>query len=60
LLHKMNPVRVQFIRQKLLEISRERHGEHISPSEVLRGLDVLDVGCGGGLLSEVRCRRLVH
>ena len=53
-LHKMNPVRVQFIRQKLLEVSRDRDGEHVLSSEVLRGLDVLDVGCGGGLLSEVR------
>lgn len=52
-LHKMNPVRVQFIRQKLLEIFRERDGEHVVPSQVLHGLDVLDVGCGGGLLSEV-------
>jgi polyprenyldihydroxybenzoate methyltransferase / 3-demethylubiquinol 3-O-methyltransferase len=52
-LHKMNPVRVQFIRQKLLEMFREQGGEHILPSEVLFGLDVLDVGCGGGLLSEV-------
>lgn len=53
-LHRMNPVRVQFIREKLLEICRERDGEHMLPSEALRGLDVLDVGCGGGLLSEVR------
>jgi 2-polyprenyl-6-hydroxyphenyl methylase/3-demethylubiquinone-9 3-methyltransferase len=60
LLHKMNPVRVQFVRQKLLEISRERDEEHISLSEVLHGLDVLDVGCGGGLLSEVRCHWLIH
>lgn len=37
LLHRMNPVRTQFITDKL----------------DLKGLDVLDVGCGGGLLSEV-------
>lgn len=36
LLHRMNPVRTQFITDKL----------------DLKGLDVLDVGCGGGLLSE--------
>lgn len=53
-LHKMNPVRVQFIRQKLLEVSREERGEEALSLDSLGGLDVLDVGCGGGLLSEVR------
>lgn len=53
-LHKMNPVRVQFIREKLEEVSlREHEGEEAPPPKGLRGLDVLDVGCGGGLLSEV-------
>ncbi|KII87375.1 hypothetical protein PLICRDRAFT_43007 [Plicaturopsis crispa FD-325 SS-3] len=55
LLHKMNPVRMRFIREKLLEISREEKGEDTAPN-VLRGLDVLDVGCGGGLLSESLAR----
>jgi 2-polyprenyl-6-hydroxyphenyl methylase/3-demethylubiquinone-9 3-methyltransferase len=52
----MNPVRVQFIREKLLEIAREEQGDDVVNAEkgnMLRGLDVLDVGCGGGLLSEV-------
>jgi polyprenyldihydroxybenzoate methyltransferase/3-demethylubiquinol 3-O-methyltransferase len=40
LLHRMNPVRTQFITQKL----------------DVKGLDVLDVGCGGGLLSESLAR----
>ena len=62
LLHKMNPVRMQFIRQKLLETARDDKGEDVvSESKVLAGLDVLDVGCGGGLLSEVRSiRRWFH
>jgi len=53
-LHKMNPVRMQFIKDKLLEISREEEPHTVlEGAEVLSGLDVLDVGCGGGLLSEV-------
>lgn len=59
-LHKMNPVRMQFIREKFLEVAREELPESDVESRersglVLKGLDVLDVGCGGGLLSEV-CR----
>jgi len=55
----MNPVRVHYIREKLLESTFEDQGEDArremeSRREVLTGMDVLDVGCGGGLLSEVR------
>jgi hypothetical protein len=58
-LHKMNPVRMQFVREKVLEIVREENGEDANMgSNTLRGLDILDVGCGGGLLSEVRGRYL--
>lgn len=46
LLHKMNAHRMRFIREKLLL-------EPVSePNRVLAGLDALDVGCGGGILSE--------
>ncbi|KAH9941512.1 S-adenosyl-L-methionine-dependent methyltransferase [Amylocystis lapponica] len=51
-LHRMNPVRMQFIRDKVLEIRREDGDETFDESAALTGLDVLDVGCGGGLLSE--------
>lgn len=51
-LHKMNPVRMTFVRQKVLEAARD-DGTDPNPAQVLAGLDVLDVGCGGGLLSEV-------
>ena len=58
LLHKMNPVRVQFVRDKILEVARDENESAAakleSTSKILGGLDVLDVGCGGGLLSEVR------
>jgi 2-polyprenyl-6-hydroxyphenyl methylase/3-demethylubiquinone-9 3-methyltransferase len=53
----MNPVRVSYIREKLLEATYDDHGEDArreleSKCAVLSGMDVLDVGCGGGLLSE--------
>jgi len=55
MLHKMNPVRMEFIKQKLLEVRLEEQCSPIPPSVTpLEGLDILDVGCGGGLLSEVR------
>lgn len=58
----MNPVRVRFIRDKLLEVKRDELETRENPIQesdfkVLDGLDVLDVGCGGGLLAEVsNCR----
>ncbi|KAJ6531793.1 S-adenosyl-L-methionine-dependent methyltransferase [Mycena capillaripes] len=57
-LHKMNPVRIRFIREKLLEVARDEQPAFNEPasSSLLRGLDVLDVGCGGGLLSESLAR----
>ena len=61
-LHRMNPLRVQFIRDKLHEVALDERPDDfrapgkntVSLSDVLRDLNVLDVGCGGGLLSEVR------
>mmetsp|Transcript_929 Transcript_929/g.2554 ORF Transcript_929/g.2554 Transcript_929/m.2554 type:complete len:333 (-) Transcript_929:775-1773(-) len=49
-LHRMNPVRVAFIRAAAsghFQLAREN---------ALRGLRVLDVGCGGGLVSEPLAR----
>jgi hypothetical protein len=66
LLHKMNPHRIRFIREKVLEVLQTHpdataaaaSSTPIPPSlespRVLEGMDVLDVGCGGGILSEVR------
>lgn len=59
LLHKMNPHRMRFIREKVLEVRREEQPDvavaapSLKPSCMLEGMDVLDVGCGGGILSEV-------
>ncbi|KAJ7707706.1 S-adenosyl-L-methionine-dependent methyltransferase [Mycena rosella] len=56
-LHQMNPVRMRFIREKLLEVARDEQPALNEPAgSVLKGLDVLDVGCGGGLLSESLAR----
>lgn len=46
-LHAMNDLRVPFVRDNLLNVQRERH-----PGHPLAGLKILDVGCGGGLLTE--------
>jgi 2-polyprenyl-3-methyl-5-hydroxy-6-metoxy-1,4-benzoquinol methylase len=54
-LHKMNPVRMTFVRNKILEAARD-DGAEPDASQVLAGLDVLDIGCGGGLMSEARTR----
>ncbi|KAJ8461920.1 hypothetical protein ONZ51_g11231 [Trametes cubensis] len=56
LLHKMNPVRMQFIRNKVLEIQREEDESSANETLPLSGLDVVDVGCGGGLLCESLAR----
>ncbi|KAI0644211.1 ubiquinone biosynthesis O-methyltransferase [Trametes meyenii] len=56
LLHRMNPVRMQFIRNKVLEIQREENEAGVNESQPLIGLDVVDVGCGGGLLCESLAR----
>ncbi|KAI0029954.1 S-adenosyl-L-methionine-dependent methyltransferase [Vararia minispora EC-137] len=59
LLHKMNPHRVRFIRDKVVEIGCAEHGETWASARAalaLQGLDVLDVGCGGGILSETLAR----
>ncbi|KAJ3322589.1 Hexaprenyldihydroxybenzoate methyltransferase, mitochondrial [Boothiomyces sp. JEL0866] len=46
LLHKMNPIRTQFIRQHL-----ELFNPLSTPSKPFKGLNILDIGCGGGFLS---------
>ena len=46
-LHKFNPVRIEYIRNKVAE----KFGRD-PKSQPFEGLRVLDIGCGGGLLSE--------
>ena len=47
-LHKFNPVRLAYIRDK----AAENFGRDVRSPRPLEGLRVLDIGCGGGLLSE--------
>ena len=49
----MNPVRVAFVRSRLAESLGRLH---LPALEQLRGVEILDVGCGGGLLSEALAR----
>lgn len=48
-LHQFNPVRVDYLRRLLTQ--RFRKGRPESQAS-LEGLEILDIGCGGGLLSE--------
>lgn len=51
-LHRFNPVRLEYIRDRLC-----RHfGRNPKDKRPLAGLRLLDIGCGGGLLSEPLAR----
>lgn len=51
-LHMMNPVRLDYITSQIAaEFDRD-----LSENAPLKGLKVLDIGCGGGLLSEPMAR----
>lgn len=51
-LHKFNPVRIGYIRDR----AAERFGRDAKRLDSLKGLRILDIGCGGGLLSEPLAR----
>ena len=54
-LHKFNPIRIKYLKDNIVQHFKLNH--KICP---LRKLNVLDIGCGGGLLSEplskIRCK----
>ncbi|EGG07007.1 uncharacterized protein MELLADRAFT_71815 [Melampsora larici-populina 98AG31] len=60
LLHRMNPIRTQFIRERILydvtPQSSLKLESPLNPNRFLSGQKVLDVGCGGGIFSEVLSR----
>ena len=51
-LHRLNPVRLGFIREQALA----RFGRDAAARRPFEGLRLLDIGCGGGLLSEPMAR----
>jgi 2-polyprenyl-6-hydroxyphenyl methylase/3-demethylubiquinone-9 3-methyltransferase len=51
-LHKFNPVRLAYIRDQ----AAARFGRNPRRLDCLKGLRILDIGCGGGILSEPLAR----
>ena len=51
-LHKFNPIRIQYLKENIIEHFNLKQRNHSH----LKGLDILDIGCGGGLLSEPMSR----
>ena len=51
-LHQMNPCRLDYITQQIAA----EFGRDLRDSTPFRGLRILDIGCGGGLLSEPMAR----
>jgi 2-polyprenyl-6-hydroxyphenyl methylase/3-demethylubiquinone-9 3-methyltransferase len=51
-LHKFNPVRLAYIRDQ----AAARFGRDARRRDCLKGLRMLDIGCGGGILSEPLAR----
>ena len=51
-LHKFNPVRLGYIRDQAVD----RFGRDAKRLDCLKGLRILDIGCGGGILSEPLAR----
>ena len=50
-LHKFNPSRIKYIKNKVIT-----HNNINSKQQPLKNIELLDIGCGGGLLSEPMCR----
>ena len=50
-LHKFNPIRIKYIKENIIKEFQLKNKKY-----PLSGINVLDIGCGGGLLSEPICR----
>ena len=51
-LHKFNPIRIKYIKESIIEEFNLKDTDSVP----LNGIKILDIGCGGGLLSEPMCR----
>ncbi|MGP8231448.1 MAG: bifunctional 2-polyprenyl-6-hydroxyphenol methylase/3-demethylubiquinol 3-O-methyltransferase UbiG [Methylovirgula sp.] len=51
-LHRFNPVRVDYLKELLAGRPRGDSRPTGQPDRPLEGLEILDIGCGGGILSE--------
>ena len=50
-LHNFNPIRIKYIKDNII-----KDFKIISSEKPLKKINLLDIGCGGGLLSEPMCR----
>ena len=50
-LHKFNPIRISYIKENIIETFKLD-----SKKIPLKNIKILDIGCGGGLLSEPMCK----
>ncbi len=50
-LHKFNPIRIKYIKENIIKQFKIKN-----KNKPLSGINILDIGCGGGLLSEPMCR----
>jgi 2-polyprenyl-6-hydroxyphenyl methylase / 3-demethylubiquinone-9 3-methyltransferase len=50
-LHNFNPIRIKYIKDNIIKDFKIK-----SSDKPLRKINLLDIGCGGGLLSEPMCR----
>ena len=51
-LHKFNPIRISYIKNNIISSFKL----NASDTKPLKKVKILDIGCGGGLLSEPMCR----
>ena len=51
-LHMFNPIRIEYITESIKNHYKSKNNK----TNFLEGLEILDIGCGGGLISEPMAR----